>query len=170
MQRSEQVLETPAQAISADGAYDSDAHEVYAEEHNQDSYDTGFPGKPGRYDYQRRDDGVVVTDRQTGEQQLAEEHKPGRYRFRVDGKWRYITEKTLDAADCRRHTETLPRALFNRRCKVEASLFQLVYHTRKKKLKDRGQVRVPLWAFCRAAWINVRRIALYQAKRAEMAA
>ena len=112
----------------------------------------------------------MVTDRQTGEQQLAEEHKPGRYRFRVDGKWRYITDKTLDAADCRRRTETLPRTLFNRRCNVEASIFQLVYHTRKKKLKYRGKVRVQLWAFCRAAWINVRRIALYQAKQAEMAA
>lgn len=170
VQRSEQVLETPAQEISADGAYYSDANEAYAEEHDQDIYYTGFPGKPGRYDYRRSDDGVVVTDRQTGEQQLAEEHKPGRYRFRVDGKWRYLTDKTLDAADCRRRTETLPRALFNRRCNVEASIFQLVYHTRKKKLKYRGKVRVQLWAFCRAAWINVRRIALYQAKQAEMAA
>ena len=170
VQRSEQVLETPAQEISADGAYYSDANEAYAEEHDQDLYYTGFPGKPGRYDSRRSDDGVVVTDCQTGEQPLAEEHQPGRYRCRADGKWRYITDKTLDAADCRRRTETLPRAVFNRRCHVEASLLQLVYYTRKKQLKYRGNVRVPLWAFCRAAWINVRRIARYQAKRAEMAA
>ncbi|NEV64871.1 transposase [Thiorhodococcus minor] len=64
----------------------------------------------------------------------------------------------------------MPRELFNRRCNVEASVFQLVYHTRNKKLKYRGKVRVQLWAFCRAAWINVRRITLHQAKLAEMAA
>ncbi|MFZ1575192.1 MAG: transposase, partial [Chromatiaceae bacterium] len=168
--RSEQVLETPAPEISADGAYYSAANEADAEEHDKDLYDTGFPGKPGRYDSRRSDDGVVVTDRQTGEPQLAEEHKPGRYRCRADGKWRYITDKTRDAADCRRRTETLPRELFNRRCHVEASSFQLVYYTRKKKRKYRGNVRVQLWAFCRAAGINVRRIALYQAKLAEMAA
>ena len=34
VQRSAQVLETPAQEISADGAYYSDANEAYAEEHD----------------------------------------------------------------------------------------------------------------------------------------
>ena len=121
----------------------------------------------GRYDYERTDDGVVVADRESGETQLAEEYKPGRYRFRVDGKWRYITDKDLDTAECRRRTEDLPRELFNRRCNVEATIFQLCYHTNKKKLKYRGKFRVQLWAVCRAAWINMRRIASYQAEQAE---
>lgn len=170
VQRSEQVLETTAQEISADGAYYSETNEAYAQEQGKDIHDTGFPGKPGRYDDQRTSEGVVVIERDSGERQLAEEYKPGRYRFRVDGKWRYIADTAVEAAACRRRTEALPRELFNRRCNVEASIFQLVYHTRNKKLKYRGQCAVPLWAVCRAAWINMKRIVIYQAKSAEMIA
>ncbi|NEX23374.1 transposase [Thiorhodococcus mannitoliphagus] len=170
VQSSEQVLETAAQEISADGAYYSETNEAYAQEQDKEIYYTGFPGKPGQYDYERSDDGVVVIDRQSGERQLAEEYKPGRYRFRVDGKWRYITDKTIDAAACRRRTEALPREFFNRRCNVEASIFQLSYHTRKKNLKYRGRCAVQLWAVCRVAWINIKRIVIYQEKQAEMMA
>ena len=164
------MLETPAEAISADGAYYSESNETYANEQDKDIHYTGFPGKPGRYDVERTDEGVVVIDRHSGERQLAEEYKPGRYRFRADGQWRYITDKTIDAAAARRRTEHLPSALFNRRCNVEASIFQLVYHTRNKKLKYRGRSAVQLWAVCRVAWMNVKRIVMYQAKEAEMLA
>jgi len=170
VETSEQVLETTVHELSADGAYYSEANETYAQEQDKAIHYTGFPGKPGRYDYVRSDDGVIVIERQMGERQLAEEYKPGRYRFRVDGTWRYITDKEIDAAACRRRTEHLPRELFNRRCNVEASIFQLCYHTRKKKLKYRGQRAVQLWAVCRAAWINMKRIAIYQAKQAGMTA
>ena len=167
VQNSEEVLGGPAQEISADGAYYSAENEAYAKDQEKEIHYTGFPGKPGRYDYERTDEGVVVIDRESGERQLAEEYKPGRYRFRVDGKWRYITDKDIDAAECRRRTQNLPRELFNRRCNVEATIFQLCYHTSKKKLKYRGKFRVQLWATCRAAWINMRRIADFQAKQAE---
>lgn len=167
VQNSEAVLEGEAQEISADGAYYSAENETYAKEQEKEIHYTGFPGKPGRYDYERTDDGVVVTDRESGETQLAEEYKPGRYRFRVQDKWRYITDKGIDTAECRRRTEDLPRELFNRRCNVEATIFQLCYHTNKKKLKYRGKCRVQLWVICRAAWINMKRIATYQAKQAE---
>jgi hypothetical protein len=82
----------------------------------------------------------------------------------------YVTDKAIAAAACRRRTEALPRELFNRRCNVEASIFQLSYHTRKKKLKYRGQCAVQLWAVCRAAWINMKRIVIYQGRSAEMIA
>ncbi len=68
----------------------------------------------------------------------------------------------------RRRTEALPRDLFNRRCNVEASIFQLSYHTRKKKLKYRSRCAVQLWAVCRAAWINIKRMVIYQEKFAEI--
>jgi hypothetical protein len=157
-------------SYSLDGAYYSEENERYAEAQDKDIHYTGFPGKKGRYEYARTEAGVVVTDSDRGETQLAEEYKPGRYRFRVDGKWRYISDKDIEAAACRRRTETLPRELFNRRCNVEATIFQLCYHTRKKKLKYRGKFRVQLWAICRVAWINMRRIAIYQAKQAEASA
>lgn len=170
VQNSEEVLDGPVREISADGAYYSEENERYAKEQDKQIHYTGFPGKPGRYDYERTDEGVVVIERESGEKQLAEQYKPGRYRFGVDGKWRYITDKDIDAAECRGRTENLPRELFNRRCNVEASIFQLCYHTRQKKLKYRGKFRVQLWAVCRAAWINMRRIGIYQAKQAEVTA
>ena len=61
------------------------------------------------------------------------------------------------------HTNTAPS-------NVEASLFQLCYHTRKKQLKYCGQFAAQVWAVCRAAWINMTRIASDQAKQAEAAA
>ena len=167
---SEAVLDGPVREICADGAYYSEENERYAEEQDKEIHLTGFPGKKGRYEYERTDAGVVLIDSQSGERQTAEEYKPGRYRFRVDGKWHYITDKDIDAAERRRRTENLPRRLFNRRCNVEATIFQLCYHTRKKKLKYRGKSRVQLWAICRAAWINMRRIANYQAEQAEASA
>ena len=122
VQRSEQVLETTAQEISADGAYYRESNEAYAQEPGQDIHDTGFPGQPGRYDDERTANGVVVIDRGSGERQLAEEYQPGSYRCRADSKWRSITDKAVEAAACRRRTEALPRELFNRRCNVEASI------------------------------------------------
>ncbi|AGA89808.1 hypothetical protein Thimo_0984 [Thioflavicoccus mobilis 8321] len=141
----------PAQEISADGAYYSAANETYAEAQDKDIHHTGFPDKPGRFDYERTADGVVVIDRHSGAWQLAEAYRPGRYRLRADGKWRYITDQDIDAAHCRRRAQDLPRALFNRRCNVEATIFQLCYHTKGKKLKYRGQFAVQIWATCRAA-------------------
>ena len=171
VENSEAVLDSSAREISADGAYYSEENETYATEQDKEIHYTGFPGKPGRYDYERTEEGVVVTERESGETQLAEEYKPGRYRFRNNnGKWRYITDKDLDTAACRRRTQDLPQELFNRRCNVEATIFQLCYHTNKKKLKYRGKFRVQLWAVCRSAWINMRRIASFQAEQAEVIA
>jgi hypothetical protein len=59
VQNSEAVLEGRAQEISADGAYYSEENETYAKEEDQEIHYTGFPGKPGRFDYERTEDGVV---------------------------------------------------------------------------------------------------------------
>jgi len=168
VENSEAVLGSTAAEISADGAYYSEQNEAYAKEQDKEIHYTGFPGKAGRYDYERSEEGIVVIDRVSGERQIAEEYKPGRYRFRAEGKWRYITDKDIDTAECRRRTDNLPRELFNRRCNVEATIFQLCYHTNKKKLKYRGKFAAQLWVVSRAAWINMRRIASYQAKQAEV--
>lgn len=90
--RSEAVLEGTVQEVSTDGAYYSEENETYAKAQGKEIHYTGFPGKAGRFDYERGADGVVVIDGNSGARQLAEEYKPGRYRFRVDGKWRYITD------------------------------------------------------------------------------
>ena len=137
VQNSEAVLEGEAQEISADGAYYSEANETYAKEQDKEIHYTGFPGKPGRYDYERTEDGVVVTDRERGETKLAEEYKPGRYRFRVEGKWRYITDKDIATAACRRRTEDAT-SVFNGAAMSKQRSYSSVT-TPKKKLKYRGK-------------------------------
>lgn len=166
VENSEAVLGGRAGEISADGAYYSGQNETYAKEQAKAIHYTGFPGKAGRYDYERTAEGVVVIDRLSGERQIAEQYKPGRYRFCAEGTWRYLTDKDIDTAQCRRRTEDLPRELLNRRCNVEATIFQLCYHTNNKKLKYRGRFAATLWALSRAAWINMRRIADFQSKQA----
>ena len=170
IENSEAVLENPAKEIYVDGAYYSEENEAYTKEREQEAHYTGFPGKPGCYDYERTDTGVKVTDRESGKVYWAEEYKHGRYRFKVEGKWLYFKEKNIHTSERRRRTENLPKELFNRRCNVEATIFQLCYHTNGKQLKYRGQFRTHLWAICRAAWINVRRIGIYQAKQAAVCA
>lgn len=170
VENSEEVLDSSTQEVSADGAYYSEENEVLAQEEEMEIHYTGFPGKKGKYDYERTEDGVEVIDRESGEKQLAEEYKPGRYRFRAGGKWRYITDREIEISARRRRTENLPRELFNRRCNVEATIFQMSYHARKNKLKYRGQFRVQMWAICRAAWVNMRRITIYQAELAKVTA
>ena len=86
VQNSESVVGRPAQDISADGAYYSAANEISAEAQDKDIHYTGFPGKPGRFDYERTAEGVMVIDRHSGEGPLAEEYPPGRYRFRTAGR------------------------------------------------------------------------------------
>ncbi len=133
VENSEAVLEGTVQEISAEGAYYSEQNEPYAKEQEKEIHSTGFPGKPGRFDDERGEDGVVVIDCKRGARQMTEEYKLGRYRFRVDGTWRYITDKDLETAECRRRTENLPRELCNRRCHVEATIFHLCCHTKKKE-------------------------------------
>ena len=85
--------------ISADGAYYSEENTTYAEEQNQEIHYTGFPGKKGRYQYERTPDGVRITDLETGQIEFSEQYKPGRYRFRVGDRWHYFTEKDITTSE-----------------------------------------------------------------------
>ena len=66
VENSEAVLGSTAAEISADGAYYSEQNEAYAKEQDKEIHYTGFPGKAGRYDYERSEEGIVVIDRVTG--------------------------------------------------------------------------------------------------------
>ena len=64
----------------------------------------------------------------------------------------------------RKQMEDIPREEKNKRNNVEASIFQLCFHTRNNKTRYRGKRKHELWAFARSAWINLRRIVLFQSK------
>ena len=62
--------------------------------------------------------------------------------------------------------EEIPIEEKNKRNNVEASIFQLCFHTRNNKTRYRGKRKHELWAFARSAWINLRRIVIFQSKNA----
>lgn len=47
---------------------------------------------------------------------------------------------------------------------MDASIFQLCFHTRNNKTRYRGKRKHELWAFARSMWINLRRLVLFQDK------
>ena len=66
----------------------------------------------------------------------------------------------------RKLMEDIPQEEKNKRNNVEASIFQLCFHTRNNKTRYRGKRKHELWAYARSAWINLRRIILFLSKSA----
>ena len=162
IERTQQVV-GQVQEVSMDGAYHDPSNVEYAEERNKQFYYSGLQGTPGRFIYERTDDGVTVTDRKTGAVQLAQEYKPGKYKIIIDGKPRYFKEQHIDTYLKRKQIEALPEHIRNRRNNVEASIFQLSYYTRNGKTRYRGLMPHQWWARCRTLWVNLVRIRNYVA-------
>ena len=108
--------------------------------------------------------GVEVIDRESGEIQLAQEYKPGKYKLFIAGKPRYITQQDILAYHRRKQIEDMPVHIRNRRHNVEASIFQLSYHTTGGKTRYRRLLPHQVWAWCRSLWINLVRIKNYLAQ------
>ncbi len=121
-------------------------------------------GRPGRLIYERTEEGVEVIDRHSGEIQLAQEYKPGKYKLFIAGKPRYITQQDILAYHRRKQIEDMPMHIRNRRHNVEASIFQLSYHTTGGKTRYRRLLPHQVWAWCRSLWINLVRIKNYLAQ------
>ena len=149
--------------VSMDGAYNDQSNAEYAKEQDKQFYYSGLQGTPGRFSYERTADGVKVIDQQTGEVQLAQEYKPGKYKIIIDGKPRYFKEQHIDSYLNRKQIEALPAHIRNRRNNVEASIFQLSYYTQNGKTRYRGLMPHQRWAWCRGLWINLVRIKNYLA-------
>jgi hypothetical protein len=149
------------QAVSMDGAYNSPQNSAYAEKEHKQFHFSGLQGATGRFIFQRTEAGVEVIDRHTGEVQLAQEYKPGKYKILIDGKTRYFKERDIDNSLRRQQVEDLPVHIRNRRNNVEASIFQLTYYTNDGQTRYRGLIPHQVWAWCRAAWINLVRIKNY---------
>lgn len=148
-----QVLE-----VSMDGAYNDASNSEYAQEKGKQFHYSGLQGTKGRFIYARTPEGVEVIDRHTGEVQLAQAYKPGKYKIIIDGKPRYFKELDIDNYIKREQVEALPAHIRNRRNNVEASIFQLSYYTKDGKTRYRGLIPHQVWAWCRSLWINLVRI------------
>ena len=153
-----------------DGAYNDSANTEYAQEEDKKFHYTGIQGAKGRFIYERTEQGVEVTDRKTGEVLIATQYKIGKYKIITDDKTHYFTVQDIDNYIKRKQIEDLAQDIKNRRNNVEASIFQLSFHTRNGKTRYRGLFKHQLWAFCRSLWMNLIRIKNYLAQPAQVPA
>ncbi len=160
IERTQQVVGEVLE-VSMDGAYNDAANTEYAQAEGKQFHYSGLQGIKGLFVYERTPEGVEVIDRHTGEVQLAQEYKPGKYKIIIDGKSRYFKEQDIDNYIKRKQIEELPAHIRNRRNNVEASIFQLSYYTQDGKTRYRGLIPHQLWAWCRGLWLNLVRIKKY---------
>jgi len=148
--------------IHLDGAYQS-ANTLNSEDtKNMKLYYTGISGHKGNFEFKKTETGLTVYNRETEETITAFEYKTGHYKIKLaSGKWRYIRPADLESYSRRKATEDLPTEIKNRRNNVEATIFQLCFHTRNNKTRYRGKFKHKLWALSRAMWMNLVRIKKY---------
>jgi hypothetical protein len=148
--------------VYADGAYQSPANDDYCE--NIDMVFTGIQGAVSRYDLEMAPEGLLVTDRQTGEQQQAvpvkkqKNSKEDRWRITRSNGYYYFDQQAIRASHLRREMKARPLEELHKRNNVEASIFQLGFTLRNNKSKYRGLIKQRIWAYCRCLWINLVRI------------
>ena len=149
----------PIGEVYLDGAYQSRDNLEYGQTHSLKMVFTGISGAKGRYEYTPTVQGLLVYDRQTEQTINAIEYKPGCYKIRQsNGLWRYLKAEEIDCYHRRKAIEQLPAEVRNRRNNVEASVFQLSYHTRNTKTRYRRHFQNSLWAISRTFWVNLVRI------------
>lgn len=168
----EEVTGNKVETLHSDGAYQSEDNRRFAEANNIDFVANGIQGKPSRFDLELTDEQTLeVTDKQTGEAINAIPVKEGKWKIQVedkDGKksWRYFDRDQIDRAKTRREVESIPFEQRKKRNNVEATVFQYCFHTRNNKTRYRGLIKHKMQALARCAWINVRRLMLFDLKMA----
>jgi len=152
--------------VNTDGAYHSQSNQEFGKSNETELILSGFPGKEGNYEFEiKSEQEVLVTNKQTGEVQCAVvckgKNDETKYRIREENKLRYFTLALLMSWQQRQSAEQIPRSERNRRNNVEASIFQLCYHSRNNKTRYRGLIKHQYWAYGRCLWINLIRIKNY---------
>ncbi len=161
VEKTSQVLGHKPVDLHADGAYQSPDNMKYCTEEEINPYFTGMQGPPGRYDLEMSEGQLTVTDTQTGEIIQPRQCKSGKWAITTEKGYRYFTQQEIDTCRLRKQIENMPAEKRMKRNNVEATIFQLCYHTRNNKTRYRGIIQHKMWAFLRCIWINLRRIMSY---------
>lgn len=169
---SEEVTGGKVETLHSDGAYQSEENRKFAEQNGIDFVANGIQGKPSRFDLEQTDGHTLeVTDKQTGEVINAIPVKDDKWKIQVESKdgkksWRYFGRDQIEKAKTRREVESIPFEERKKRNNVEATIFQYCFHTRNNKTRYRGLIKHKMQAVARCAWINVRRLLLFDLKMA----
>ncbi|MFH1050603.1 MAG: transposase [bacterium] len=159
-----EIFDRIPENLHTDGAYHSPLNASFCEAADINFYCTGMQGSTGRFDLRMTEDGLVVTDTKTGEIIPCEKLKSGSWKIETTEGYRYFSPEQIDTCERRRTIEELPAKIKNIRNNVEASIFQLSFHTRNNKTRYRGIIKHKLWATMRCLWINFRRIVKWVGK------
>lgn len=161
------VTGNDVQTVYTDGAYQSRENRKFAEDNGIEFIANGIQGKPSRFDLDMTVEHTLqVTDKTTAEVQTAIPVKQDRWKIAVEspnGKktWRYFSKEQVDKAEVRKKVESIPFEERKKRNNVEATMFQYCFHTRNNKTRYRTKIKHTLQAIARCAWINMRRLFLY---------
>ncbi len=149
----------PIKQAYMDGAYQSPDNVEYGETEEIDIVFTGIQGAKSNFEFVKTDDGLLVLDKSTDTVTEAIEYKDDHYKIKLPGgQWRYFKPEQIECFERRKALEGLPPDERNRRNNVEATIFQLSYHSRNNKTRYRGQLKNKVWATCRSVWLNLIRI------------
>jgi hypothetical protein len=167
---SEEVTGNKVETLHSDGAYQSEDNRKFTAENDIDFVANGIQGKPSRFDLEQTDDNTLqVTDKKTGEVITAIPVNDGKWKIQTENKegkkcWRYFGREQIAKAKTRKEVESIPFEERKKRNNVEATIFQYCFHTRNNKTRYRGLVKHKMQALARCAWINVRRLLLFDLK------
>lgn len=167
---SEEVTGNKVETLHSDGAYQSEDNRKFTAENDIDFVANGIQGKPSRFDLEQTDDNALqVTDKRTGEVINAIPVNDGMWKIQTENKegkkcWRYFGREQIAKAKTRKEVESIPFDERKKRNNVEATIFQYCFHTRNNKTRYRGLVKHKMQALARCAWINVRRLLLFDLK------
>ena len=161
---SEEVTTSKVESVYADGAYQSNDNRTFAQKNNIELFITGIQGRRSRFELERQENFLVVTDRQTGEVITAQKTKSGKYRIPVEGKnkYRYFTDDQIEMSALRRDLDAIPIEKEKIRNNVEATIFQYCFHTRNNKTRYRGLIKHKLHAYARCLWVNCMRLIIFR--------
>ena len=153
---------TPVEKVYADGAYQSPDNDQFCKK--IDMVYTGIKGFLPRHDLEMTQDGLIVTDMQTGEcikATLAKKLKNAKedvwFIDSPEGRV-YFRQQAIRTSLLRRVMKGRSSEELKKRNNVEATVFQLSYPLRNNKTKYRSLIKHQVWAICRCMWINLVRI------------
>ncbi|MCR5159762.1 MAG: transposase [Prevotella sp.] len=168
--------------------YSTNITETCDEEDGSELVASGLQGKPSRFDLELQEDGSLeVTDKQTAEVITATKvrstsgrslptgrKKDGQWKIAVEnskGKksYRYFDNDAIERSQNRQRMETIPWEERKKCNNVEATIFQYCFLTRNNKTRYRGLFKQTLQALARCAWINMRRLFLFDVNTANLA-
>lgn len=170
IEATEQCTGRPVDRCYADGAYNRSLEkDQQAGQEHVEMVLSGIQGAPSRFELTETKQGVSVHDTKTGKTHQAEPARKQknsteqRWKIWLDEarQYRYFGQSAIRASARRQAIAERPASERNKRNNVEASIWHLTHTLRTDKTSYRGLIKHKLWAWCRALWVNMKRIQRY---------